>query len=192
MLTLIILLLSTRTTARAVQPPDAVVRQLYDYVVAHHPLGIPTGTDKAALWPLFSSRLGRQLETARACEGDYRRQHAHEGGKPSFGWLEAGLFSGSDEQALPNEVAVELSESKRNGSVRVYVCFTYHETAATYGRAQSPTTAFHWRGAAIVKKESGHFVIDDVLLFKDSSMIVESRLSQMFVGCNGARWVGGR
>jgi hypothetical protein len=185
----IFILLSTHTTARLEQP-DAAVRQLYAYVVAHHPLGIPTGADKEALWPLLSRRLVRQLETARACEDDYHRKHSVDG-KPAFGWLETGLFSGSDEQALPNEVKVERTES-RDGAVRVYLHFTYRETSATHGREPDHATAFHWRGAAIAKLEGGHFVVDDVLVFKDNSTTIDSRLSQMFSGCSGPKWIGNR
>jgi hypothetical protein len=169
---------------------DTVVGQLYSYVVAHHPIGIPVA-DRAALWPLLSKRLVQKLETARACEDDYRRQHAGDDGKPAFGWLETGLFSGSDERALPSEVSVERSESKSNGTVLVYVRFTYRETSDTYGRSPNPATVVHWRGAAVVTREGGYFVVDDVLLFKRHATTVESRLSRTFVGCSGRRWVGG-
>jgi hypothetical protein len=187
MLILIVLLLSATAAARP-QQPDTVVRELYSYIVTHRPLGIPCGADKAALWPLLSSRLIRELDAARACEDDYRRQHASDDGKPAFGWLESGLFSGSDERALPSEVAVERTEPQRDGSFGVYVRFTYRESA--HGRPPDPSAGYHWRGAAIVRSEAGRFVVDDVLLFKDESTNIESRLSQVFVGCDGPRWVG--
>lgn len=32
--------------------PDDAVRTFYSYIIAHRPLGIPTGENKKALWPL--------------------------------------------------------------------------------------------------------------------------------------------
>jgi hypothetical protein len=184
----IFFLLSTAPSAR-LQRPEVVVRQLYSYVVVHHPLGIPVREDRSALWPLLSNRLVRQLETASACENDYRRQHRPEEGKPAFGWLETGIFSGSDEQALPNKVTIEKTE-RRNGTARVYLRLAYRETSATHGRSPASPEGFEWRVAAIVKSERGRFVIDDILIFKTNSPRIDARLSKMFEGCNGPRWVG--
>ena len=178
----------------AVQPQpqqaDTLVRQLSAQIVARRPIGIPDGEDKAAIWPLLSGRLIKQLETARACEVDYRRLHATDEGKPDFAWLESGLFSGDNEQAIPAEIAVERVERLKGGAFRVVVRFTYRETFETYGRPPDPATFFSWRGAMMVVPEAGQLLVDDVVLFRDGSEPVESRLSEAFVGCAGPRWVG--
>jgi hypothetical protein len=170
--------------------PEAVVRQLYTEIVARRPLGIPAGADKEALWPLLSTRLVRQLETAQVCEDDYRRQHAHDDGKPEFGWLEYGLFSGGEEEALPAEVDVERIEPLKAGAFRVLIRLTYRERFETYGRPPDSANFFRWRVAVMVVAEGGRFLVDDVAVFEDDSTRVQSRLSREFVGCSGARWVG--
>ena len=178
----------------AVQPQspqaDALVRQLAAQIVARRPIGIPDGEDKAAIWPSLSGRLVRQLETARACEVDYFRQHATDDGKPDFGWLESGLFSGDNEQAIPAEIAVERVERLKGGAFRVVVRFTYRESFETYGRPPDPSNFFSWRGAMMVVPEAGQLLVDDVVLFRDGSTKVEFRLSKAFAGCAGPRWVG--
>lgn len=183
MIVAIMLMLSMTVNANDARA-DAVVTVLYDYVVAHHLLGIPTGTDKTALWPLLSARLVNELETARACEQDYQRQHPSDTSKPAYGWLETGLFSGSDEQALPSKAVVERTVPQKDGTVRVYIRLEYREPR------QAASAAFHWKSAAVVKFEAGRWVIDDVLVLENDSAGVASRLSQTFVGCNGPRWVG--
>jgi hypothetical protein len=169
----------------AERQPDAVVRKLYSQVVARHPLGIPKGSDRRAIWPLLSKHLARTLDTAQACEADYTRQHAGDDGKPEFGWLESGLFSGGNEEALPVEAVIERTEPQNDGSFQVYVKLEYRNAGSS-----DPANAFHWQIAAKVIFEGGRFVVDDILKFKDDSTQVESRLSNSFIGCEGSRWVG--
>ena len=109
------------------EPPsaDTVVRELYREIVARKPLGIPRGADKTAISPLLSSGLTRRLESAQACEDSYREQHAGQNGKPEFDWLEMGLFSGTNERALPSSAVVERMIPNKDGSFRVYVHATY-------------------------------------------------------------------
>jgi hypothetical protein len=170
--------------------PDAVVRKLYHEVVARQPLGIPAGTDKAVIWPLLSKGLIRRLEAARACQADYVRQHKGDDGKPEYGWLESGLFSGENEEALPADAVVERTDPQQDGSFRAYVRLTYGESFKTHGRSPDPANTFSWSVAASVISEGGKFVIDDVLLFKGDSTDIKSRLSDSFPGCEGSRWIG--
>jgi hypothetical protein len=172
------------------QSPESVVRELYQQVVARRPLGIPKSDDKAALWPFLSLRVIQKLGTAQACEDDYFRQSPDKESKPAFGWLETGLFSGSNEWAIPASAAVERTVLMKDGSFRVYVRLTYRESFETYGRPPDPSNTFDWRVAAVVKSEGGRFVVDDVLLFEDSSTKIASRLTDSFRGCDGPRWVG--
>lgn len=170
--------------------PDAVVRGLYQVVVASRPLGIPKGRVKAAIWPFLSKRLAQQLEAAQACEDDYFRQHATDTGRIQFAWLERGLFSGEDERAMPAEAVVERTDPQQDGSFRVYVTLTHNDTGEAYGRLSDPANTFHWQAAAVVITEDQRFVVDDVLLFKDDSTKIPSRLADSFPGCDGSHWVG--
>lgn len=70
--------------------------------------------------------------------------------------------------------------------------FKYRETTAAHGRPSNPDRVLSWRGVAIVKSQEGRYVVDGILLFKGNSAIVETRLSKIFAGCNGSRWVGER
>jgi hypothetical protein len=178
------------SNARAEHSPDAVVRQLYQQVVARRPIGIPKGADRAALWPFLSKRLVQKLDAAQSCENDYRRQHAGEDGKPAFDWLEFGLFSGANERGIPASAAVARTEPQKDSTFRVYVRLTYKESIETHGKPHDPARAFDWHVAAVVKSEGGRFVVDDVLLFEDNSEKIASRLFNSFSGCDGARWNG--
>jgi hypothetical protein len=170
--------------------PDSVVRELYQQVVARRPLGIPKGEDKAALWPFLSKRLIQKLDVAQTCEDDYLRQRPDKNGKPAFGWLETGLFSGSNERAIPAATAVERTEPMKDGTFRVYVRLTYKESFETYGKPPDPTHTFDWHVAAVVVSEERRFVVNDVLMFKDDSTKIASRLTDSFTGCDGPHWVG--
>jgi hypothetical protein len=170
--------------------PGSVVQELYQQVVAHKPLGIPKGADKAAIWPLLSNRLTQKLDAAQACEDDYYRQMTDKNSKPGFAWLENGLFSGANEEATPSAVALERTEPSKNGSFRVYVRLTYKESFETYDRPPNPADTFHWRVVAVVKSQGERFVVDDILFFKVDSTKIASRLTEFFKGCDGSRWVG--
>jgi hypothetical protein len=174
----------------AAPSPDSVVRELYQQVVARKPLGIPRGADKAAIDPFLSKELIQKLDAAQACQDDYLRQHTDKDSKPAFAWLETGLFSGANEEAIPSAAAVERTEPEKDGSFLVHVRLTYKESTETYGKTPDPTNTFHWSVATVVISERGRFVIDDILLFKDNSTKIDSRLSSSFSGCDGLRWVG--
>src|ERR1700694_5856743 len=186
---------------REISPgPDAVVQSLYSQIVTRRPIGVPDGEDRAALWPFLSKGLIRRFDTALACEADYAQQNAGYDPyrddptrslppsipKPPFGWLESGLFSGENEMALPTAVVVQRTEPQKDSTFRVYVQFTYIDPSEMYGKQP----AYHWNGAAIVKREDRRFVIDDILLFKENSTKIKSQLSRKFRGCNGPNWVG--
>ncbi len=83
-----------------------VVRDLYAYVVASRPLGIPPEAEWQTIAPLLSRRVVAAFDAARQCEADYYRKHRGDDGKPEFGWLEAGLFSGRNESAIPRELSI--------------------------------------------------------------------------------------
>jgi hypothetical protein len=161
--------------------PDAMVGSLYREVVARHPVGIPGGADMKIFAPYLSKSLLHRIDLAIACSADEARQHPGPHLKPEIAWLEAGLFSGDDEQASPRTFHIERTQSEKNGSFRVYLRLTWG----------APASPWIWRVAAIVILEDGHFVVDDVIYLKDENRDVDSRLSEyLSAGCDGGRWVG--
>jgi hypothetical protein len=161
--------------------PEAMVQSLYGEVVARHPVGIPGDVDMKIFAPYLSKALLHRIDLAIACSSDEARQHPDPHLKPEIAWLEAGLFSGDDEQASPRTFQIERTQQERDGSFRVYV-------RLTWGPLLKP---WIWRVAARVVRENGHFVVDDVIYLKDENRDVESRLSEyLSAGCDGGRWVG--
>lgn len=178
--------------------PAEAVRVFYGEVVRRHPLGIPTGEDKRALWPLLSVRLARTLDTLQACENDYfegnRRLFTPEQAaaqlKPTIGWMEYGLFSGEDERARPAEVAVTQVESGEGGRFEVHLQFTYRDTYETYGRTPAESNTFKWTGMAVFVFEGERYVIDDFMPMDAESGEREPGLAKLFPECKGPRWAG--
>src|SRR5580704_3276490 len=148
--------------------PEALVRRLYTEVVAHHPIGIPRDSDMKIFAPYLSKALLHRIDVAVACAADYDRQYPDPNLKPPFAWLEAGLFSGDDEQAEPRAFHIERTQSEGDGYFRVYVRLTWGTPP------EKPST---WRVAAVVR-EDDHFVLDDVIYLKDQNREAKARLSE--------------
>jgi hypothetical protein len=161
--------------------PEALVRSLYTQVVARHPIGVPEGEDMKFFAPYLSKVLLHRMDLAIACVNDWYRQNPEPHLKPELGWLELGPFSGDNERASPQTYLIERTQSEKDGSFRVYVRLT---------RAYPEGRPSIWRIAAIVIRENGHFVVDDVIYLKDEDYD-EGRLSEgLSAGCDGPRWVG--
>jgi hypothetical protein len=167
--------------------PEALIQSLYHQVVARHPLGIPTGQDMKAFAPYLSSRLLHRIELAHGCARDWVRQDQKRvltnnqvQEKAPFGWAESGIFSGADERTEPDAFVIERTELKKNGSIRVDVRLTL-----------SPPHPERWEVAAVLVRENGHFVVDDVIYLRDKSNAPDVWLSKLLSdGCNGSHWVG--
>jgi hypothetical protein len=174
--------------------PTDLVQAFYGHVIQHHPIGIPTGEAKGALWPLLSLNLTRRLNALQACEDDYYRRNrkilAGRQLKPSIGWLEYGLFSGGDERALPAEVAVKGVDAADANRFRVNLTFTYRDTFETYGRPPTDANTFQWTGIAVVVFEVGRFALDDYIPVDRESGREQTALSEDFPECRGPKWIG--
>jgi hypothetical protein len=97
-----------RSVAQEPQPSD-VVQKLYREVVARHPIGVPHGAAKTAIWPLLSKRLTRAFETRNACDLDWDRRHRNADPPVKAPELyEEGLFSGSYERGEVDGAVVGL------------------------------------------------------------------------------------
>jgi hypothetical protein len=177
---------SGQIAAQETQPAD-VVQKLYREVVARHPLGVPYGAAKTAIWPLLSKRLVKIFATRNACDQDWQRQHrnADPPEKPP-GFYEDGLFSGSNERGEINGAVVGSTSVQADGSYLVYVnVWSYLDGGVPSLRTGQK---YRWRVAARVISEDGQFVIDDILGFKgvfdyEKSVYMSKMLA---LGCRGS------
>jgi hypothetical protein len=188
----ILLQLATHPGKSATQEPQPgdVVQKLYSEVVARHPLGVPYGAAKTAIWPLLSKRLVKAFETRNACDADWERQHPN-GNVPPFilkppGFYEDGLFSGGNERGEINGAVVGSTRVQADGSYLVDVkVWSYLD-----GGVPSLRTGkiYRWRVAARVISEDGQFVVDDILGLKgvfdyDKAVYMSKMLT---IGCKGS------
>jgi hypothetical protein len=179
---------SARSTAQEPQPAD-VVQKLYHEVVTRHPLGVPTGAARTAIWPLLSKRLIKAFETRNACDRDWDRQHPNANVPPFIlkhpGFYEDGLFSGSDEMGYLDGASVGRTIMQRDGSYLVYVnVWSYFDS----GLAELRTSKkYHWQVGTRVVSEDGRFFVDDIRFFKNAQFNQSSIwMSKMITaGCNG-------
>jgi hypothetical protein len=161
---------------------NAPVRSLYQQLVSQPVGGIPAPEQMKVLSTYLSRSLIRRIEQTRACENDWFRRHPKNDVKAPLDWLEFGLFSGPDDREGPRAFQIERTDSKEDGSFRVYVKLT---------AGLPPERPWNWRVAVVVVRENGQFNIDDVVFLRDENDDTESRLSEILThGCDGSRWVG--
>lgn len=178
-------LFPTKSSAQEPSPTN-VVQELYREVVARHPMGVPDGPAKAAIWPLLSQRLIRAFETRNACDRDWVHRH-HDPDHPAKppGFYEDGLFSGSNEQGYVNGAVVGSAKAQVDGSYLVYVKLWSY--LGTEDLATRTGKIYRWRVAARVTSEHGRFVVDDILglkgTFEYDKSVYMSKLLRL--GCNG-------
>lgn len=160
--------------------PKALVRSLYQKVVALHPLGDSVGGQLKAFAPYLSKALLHRIDLANACDADWHRQNRDPTAKPPG--LEDGLFTGDDERAEPTAFHIERVQAENDASIRVYVKLI---------RSDPDESPWNWNVAAILVRENGHLVVNDVIWLKDNPQGVDVRLSKyLSTGCNGPHWVG--
>jgi hypothetical protein len=159
--------------------PDAIVASFYKEVVARKPIA---GMGDPKVFGSYLSRgLRHRFDDSTACYADWVRQNPGTTDKPPFGKLEMGVYSGGVERSGPQTFQIEKTEAREGGSSRVYVKLTYAE----------PTFKLVWRVAAVVVRENGRPVLDDVIYLQDENNPEEYRLSGVLSdGCNGPRWTG--
>jgi hypothetical protein len=176
-----------RSAAQEPQPAD-VVQRLYREVVARHPMGVPHGAAKIAIWPLLSRHLIAALDTRNACDKDWDRKHPYSADHPikAPGFYEDGLFSGSNERGYINGATTDsTSRAQADGSYLVYVnLWSYSDMGE---RSLRSGKIDRWRVAARVTSEDGRFVVDDIFGPKgvfdyDKSVYMSKMLT---TGCKG-------
>jgi hypothetical protein len=168
------------------------VQKLYKEIVAKHPIGMPTSAELAAIQPYLTKRLAKQLQTARACQDDYSRQHLTASGTLKPAWLNSGLFSGEGSHTSPIDAIAVRKEKQNDGSSLVYLDLEPVAAVIDLGHGHR---AFHggytWQVEARVIPEDGQYLVDDVRIFDRFPAEGPSRLlSDSFSGCDGSRWTG--
>ena len=164
--------------------PDAMVRNLYDEVVARHPHDIPKGADWEIFAPYLSKGLLHRIDLATACSVD-RDRGSLDSQLMARVVSAYGLFSG--DEAAPQSFRIEKTKTERDGSLRIYVNLTIKNP---------PRLPWTWPVAAVVIREGDHFVIDDVIYIDNHIYDREAdrrhkRLSEyLSAGCDGPRWIG--
>jgi len=149
-----------------------MIDSLYKQVVARHPLGLP---DRKVFGPYLSKELLHGFDLDDACFDRWHRANPGDDLKPPFGTLELGVFSGGVEQAGPQTFHIEKVEADKDGAYRALVTLTHAE----------PTFKLTWQVAPVVIRESGRFVVDDVIYLKQENQD-EERLSSILVAdCRG-------
>lgn len=176
---------SGQSVAQKARPAD-VVQKLYREVVARHPLGVPEGAAKTAIWPLLSKRLIKAFDMRNACDRDWAQRHQN--ANPPLkapGFYEDGLFSGSVERGYINGAVVGSTKAQADGSYLVYVdVWSYFDDGVPSLRTGK---RYRWQVAARVIAEDGRFVVDDILGFKgvfdhDKPVWMSKMLT---IGCKG-------
>lgn len=172
------------------------VSDLYQKIVAQHPMGIPQGADKTSLWPLLSRRLTQQLETAQACQDDYFRQQSAAGTTSEPAWMTSDLFSGEDERTAAYFVNIVHKEPLKDGFFAVQLDaverdVTGKNSSIIAGGVRAYRVKKDWPIIATVVLENQRFVVDDIRIFEEDTTDGPSHLlSETFTGCDGPRWTG--
>jgi hypothetical protein len=175
------LLLSMSFAQASGSAPQTLVTRFYTVYIKEHSSGLfLQGNARRALLPSLSKRLRQRLEDAVACQADWvRQQPKGSTDKPPF--VDCCLFSGTAD-GMPTSFALGPTEVLPDGRHQIIVDFVRKETAGV----------IKWRDAAIVMQEGDRFAIDDVVYDVDPASRDRVRLSEMFQGCRGRRWIGGR
>jgi hypothetical protein len=164
--------------------PEALVTSLYQQVVARAPGGIPEGTDWKVFAPYMSKTLLHRIDLALACDDDWFRQNRGQMVKAPFGWSESGLFSGANEETSPHAFQIVRTQTDNKGLIHVYLKLTWGDPHAK---------PFNWPVAAILTRENGRLVLEEVVYLKDeaTNVTADYRLSQVLSsGCRGTHWIG--
>jgi hypothetical protein len=181
-LALIAAAMGGQAAAKSAPAPEALVERLYRQVVARHPLGVPHGADMEVFAPYLSKRLLHRFDLSNRCFADWRRRYPDPDLKPDIGMFEDGVFSGETEKAEPTSFRVLHTRVGKRGASRVYVRLAWDSP---------PEKTWIWYVAAVVVRENGRPVVDDIVFLKNKSGAIESRLSQRVLSrCDGARYTG--
>lgn len=179
---------ATSGTVGLPDQPEALVQSLYNQVVALHPLGNSLGGHMRVFAPYLSKALQHNIEMANACSDDWYRQNPDPDLKAPG--LEGGVFSGDDDRSEPQSFSIERAQAQK-GTFLVYVRLKWEEPSDLRPMRTEPLARDTWRVAAVVVRENGRLVVDDVIWLKDKWWNADLRMSDYIAqGCDGPHWIG--
>ena len=167
--------------------PGSLVRSLYTEVVSRRPHDIPQGAEMKIFAPYLSKALLHKIDIAKACSNDWSRRIPESHLKAEMD-SKFGLFYGVRWSAEPQTFKIARIQSEKEGFSRVDVNLT---------SGGSPARRYMWDIEAIVLREDGHSVVDDVIYINNATYDypedkpADRRLSEyLAAGCDGPRWIG--
>jgi len=145
----------------AASTPQALVASFYRLCIKHHVAGLPLNAEaRKALRPLLSEDFRQRIEDGGECQADFIRQFPDPKPvnppvpqvvyKPPF--VDCCIFT-STPDGTPTSFTLGPTKVLRDGRYQVVVNFFLRDNMG----------GIKWRDAAIVKRESDRFVIDNVV-----------------------------
>lgn len=143
---------------QAAEPPSGsqAIRGFYAAYQALKISGLPQGAGLAKLSPHLSSSLKTLLRASRKSQAACEKSHP--GDKPP--WVEGDMFSGNFEgfTRVKNVPDTGVARGERVGFLVDF----------EYAQAKGGQATVAWRDEVVLVKESGRWVIDDVLYRRDA------------------------
>lgn len=165
---------------------STVVQSLYRKLVAYPLSGTLKDADMKDYLPYLSEGLRHKLDLSNACLADWEQRSSYSLVSKEMN-SKAMFFAGIGNS--PISFQIEKTAPQKDGSLRVYVELTFK---------QPKYPPWSQRVAAVMVRENGQFLVDDVIYINDSDWSdhpkdkpADRRLSgYLSAGCNGARWIG--
>jgi len=154
---------------------DAAVDSFYKMVMARHPFGIP---DLNVFGPYLSKKLLHEFGLTKACFENWRRDNPDPKLKPPVSLEDYELLSGGNKDMDPQTFRIDRTDAGIDGAYRVDVKLI----------SEDASKKLTWYVAAVVVRENGRPVVDDVLYLKGTDREIDFRLTDLLkLGCKGSR-----
>jgi len=162
------------TSSAVPDQTNAAVDGFYKVVMARHPFGIP---DLDVFHPYLSKKLLDEFGRTKACFENWRRENPDPKLKPPVSLGDYALLSGGNKDMDPQTFHIDRTESLEDGTYRVDVKLI----------SEDSSRRLTWYVAAVVARENGRPVVDDILYLKGTNRDIDFRLSDLLkLGCQGS------
>ena len=150
---------------------EAAVDSFYKMVMARHPFGIP---DLDVFGPYLSKNLLHEFGLTKACFENWRRDNPDPKLKPPVSLGDYALLSGGNKDMDPQTFRIDRTESLEDGAYRVDVKLI----------SEDSSNRLTWYVGAVVVRENGRPVVDDILYLKGPNRDIDFRLTDLLkLGC---------
>ncbi|HWW62767.1 MAG TPA: hypothetical protein VN181_15435 [Thermoanaerobaculia bacterium] len=162
----------------SIATPEELATKFCTVYLKQGAFGVLEGKARRELKPFLSKRLLQQADDLRACQADwYRQQPKGSTDKPPM--VDCCLLSGIAD-GPPNRFSIARIETLPGARHRVVINYAI----------ENASEVIRWRDALIITKESGRYVIDDIVFDVDADPPREATaLSAGYDGCRGRKWV---